>query len=82
MLMEELTDSDHIRLGVNGRRFKPLKDQVPGGSELLGIDRPVYALYEPGHEVVLQLNTDDLKGINSDNGSLRLPTLRSLSRFQ
>ena len=75
----ELTDSDHIRLGVKDRKFTPLVDEVPGASELLGVDRPVYALYEPGHEVVSRLNTDDLMGINSDDGTFQLPTLKILS---
>lgn len=75
----DLTASEHVKLGVNGRKFKPLVDEVPGASELLGVDRLVYALYEPGYEVVSQLTSDDLRGINSDDGSLRLPTLRSLA---
>lgn len=71
----ELTDSEREQLGVNNHHYAPF-EEVKGAGELLGVNRPVYALYPKAIEVVSAVEPHEVK---VEEDIIYLPTLRSLA---
>jgi len=73
----DLTANQRDELGVTNHSFSAL-EEVQGARDLLGVNRPVYAMHPQAMEVVAKVEPHEIN--TTEDGILRLPTFRSLSR--